>query len=176
MKTYIALLKGINVGGHNKIPMAELRELLSRVCFKNVKTYIQSGNLIFDTEILSRKQIKKEINKAILNRLGFDVKIIVKTRKDLKRIYDGCPFAKAKKIESYFVILSNEPKNELIKSASEKCYEGEEYKIIRDCLYYYSEKGFGRAKFNINFFERKLKTLATARNYKTIVKLIELSS
>lgn len=176
MKTYIALLKGINVGGHKKTPMTELRELLSRVGFNNVKTYIQSGNVILDSTGSSPGKIEKAINKAILDHFGFDVSVMVRTRQDLIRIFDHCPFSEPKKKASYFMMLHKNPDEELVRSASEKVYEGEEYKIIRDCIYYYNEKGFGQAKFNVNFFERKLKTFATSRNYKTMVKLIELSA
>ena len=180
MKTYIALLKGINVGGHKKIPMADLRELLLEKGFKNVNTYIQSGNVIFDSIGSSPIQIEtiigKTINKAIFDHFGFDVAIIVRTPQELKRIFEACPFSEQKKKASYFMLLHKAPDDKMVKSASEKNYEGEEYKIKGDCIYYYNEKGFGRAKFNVNFFERKLKTFATARNYKTMVKLLELSS
>ena len=73
-------------------------------------------------------------------------------------------------------MLHDTPDSELVKVASEKVYEGEDYNIINDCIYYYSAKGFGQSKFNANFFERKLNTFATARNYNTMVKLLSLSS
>jgi uncharacterized protein (DUF1697 family) len=76
----------------------------------------------------------------------------------------------------YFMMLHDTPEDDLIKEASEKVYEGEEYFIIKDCIYYFYEKGLGQAKFNVNFFERKFKTFATARNYNTMVKLLSLSS
>ena len=176
MKTYIALLKGINVGGHKKIPMADLRELLSKLGFKNVKTYIQSGNVIFDSIELSPIQIETIISRTIFDHFGFDVAVIVRAPQELKRIFEACPFSEQKKKASYFMLLHKAPDDKMVKSASEKVYEGEDYKIKGDCIYYYTEKGFGRAKFNVNFFEGKLKTFATARNYKTMVKLLELSS
>ena len=73
------------------------------------------------------------------------------------------------------MMLHEIPDTELVKAASKKVYEGEEYKIIKDCIYYFCEKGYGQAKFNANFFERNLKTFATARNYNTMVKLLSLS-
>lgn len=176
MNTYIALLKGINVGGHKKVPMAELRELLSKSGFKNVQTYIQSGNVILQSFEKNTQKIEVTIKKAILDSFGFEVSVLVLTRFNLKRIFDDSPFSEEKKKASYFMMLHDTPDDELVKEASEKVYEGEEYKIIKDCIYYYCEKGFGKAKFNANFFERKLKTFATARNYNTMVKLLSLSA
>lgn len=173
---YIALLKGINVGGHKKVPMAELRELLTKSGFENVQTYIQSGNVIFQSSKRNISEIENNIQKAIMTHFGFEVSVLVKTRDDLKRIFDNSPFSEDKKKSSYFMMLHDIPDNDLVKEASEKVYEGEEYKIINDCIYYYSAKGFGQSKFNANFFERKLNTFATARNYNTMVKLLSLSS
>lgn len=176
MKTYIILLKGINVGGHKKVPMAELRELLTKSGFENVQTYIQSGNVILQSHINKVTDIESHIEKAILDYFGFEVSVLVKNRTDLQRIFDNSPFKENKKKTSYFMMLHDCPDVSLIKEASEKIYKGEEYKIIKDCIYYYHDKGLGQAKFNVNFFERKFKTFATARNYNTMVKLLSLSA
>tara|TARA_R110002073_G_scaffold221808_8_gene382040 strand:- start:4944 stop:5471 length:528 start_codon:yes stop_codon:yes gene_type:complete len=173
---YIALLKGINVGGHKKVPMAELRELLTKSGFENVQTYIQSGNVILRSTEKNIQKIEKQIKAAIFNHFGFEVSVLVKTKEDLKRIFNDCPFSEDKKKASYFMMLHEIPDDVLVKNALEKVYEGEAYKIIKNCIYYYSAKGFGKSKFNVNFFERKLETFATARNYNTMVKLLSLSA
>jgi len=175
MKTYIALLKGINVGGHKKVPMADLRELLTKSGFENVQTYIQSGNVILQSSKSDISVIEKNIQESIMDHFGFEVSVLVKTRSDLKRIFEDSPFSEEEKKASYFIMLHNTAEDDLVKVASEKVYEGEEYKILKDCIYFFCEKGFGQAKFNANFFERKLKTFATARNYNTMVKLLSLS-
>ncbi|MBN4070064.1 DUF1697 domain-containing protein [Olleya sp. AH-315-F22] len=175
MNTYIALLRGINVGGHRKVPMVELRELLTNLGFQNVQTYIQSGNVVFKSSEKSIQKLEKKIHEEIQSHFGFDVSIIVKTPKDLQRIFDACPFSEEKKKTSHFTMLHSTPDDELVKIASEKIYKGEEYVIINDCIYYYCAKGFGQAKFNMNLFERKLKTASTSRNYRTMVKLLSLS-
>jgi uncharacterized protein (DUF1697 family) len=175
MKTYIALLKGINVGGHKKVPMADLRELLTKSGFENVQTYIQSGNVILQSSKSDISVIEKNIQESIMDHFGFEVSVLVKTRSDLKRIFNDSPFSEEKKKASYFMLLRNTPEDDLVKIASEKVYEGEEYKILKNCIYFFCEKGFGQAKFNANFFERKLKTFATARNYNTMLKLLSLS-
>lgn len=176
MTTYIALLKGINVGGHKKVPMAELRELLFKLGFKNVKTYIQSGNVVLQSPEKAIQKIEDTIQKGILDYFGFEVSVLVKTRQDLNRIFDDSPFSEDIKKASYFIMLHDIPESNLVKAASEKTYEGEDYFIINDCIYFYCAKGYGQAKFNANFFERKLQTFATARNYNTMLKLLSLSS
>ncbi len=176
MITYIALLKGINVGGHKKVPMAELRKLLTKSGFYNVKTYIQSGNVIVQSLEENIKKIEEEIRNIIALHFGFNVSVLIRRGVDLQRIFNDCPFSEEKKINSYFTILQDIPDKDLVKIASKKVYEGEEYKIINDCIYFYCEKGYGRAKFNINFFEKELKTIGTARNYNTMVKLLSLST
>ena len=171
---FIVLLKGINVGGHKKVPMAELRELLAKCGFLNVKTYIQSGNIVLESHE-NIKNIENTIQKAIESYFGFKVSTIVKTREDLQRIFNNSPFNNEKKKSSYFMMLHNTPNADLVKVASEKVYEGEEYYIVNDCIYFYCANGYGQAKFNANYFERKLETFATSRNYNTMLKLLSLS-
>ncbi|SFN39219.1 Uncharacterized conserved protein, DUF1697 family [Bizionia echini] len=176
MGIYIVLLKGINVGGHKKVPMADLRNLLTTSGFKNVKTYIQSGNVILESATKDIARIESDITAVILKHFGFEVSVLVKTRVELERIFKASPFSEEKKKASYFIMLHKTPDADLVREASEKVYEGEAYHIINDCMYWYCEKGFGRAKFNVNLFERKLNTIATARNYNTMLKLLSLSA
>ncbi|MGB1309075.1 MAG: DUF1697 domain-containing protein [Oceanihabitans sp.] len=174
MKKFIVLLKGINVGGHKKVPMATLREILTEAGFTNVKTYIQSGNIALESAIKSKTNIETKIQKCIEENFGFNVSVLATTQKELQLIFDSCPFSIEQKKASYFFLLHNSPNIELVKIASEKEYENEEYLILNNCIYYYFEKGLGKAKFNANYFERKLNTFATARNYNTMQKLLSL--
>ncbi|BAO76020.1 DUF1697 domain-containing protein [Winogradskyella sp. PG-2] len=175
MKTYIALLRGINVGGHKKVPMAELSELLTKSGFESVRTYIQSGNVIFKCREIPLSKLANGIQKSIKVHFGFDVSVLVRTRDQINTIFDNCPFPEEKKVNSYFAMLSEIPDNDLVKEACEKTYENEEYKILNDCLYFYCANGYGKAKFSMNYFEKKLEVAATSRNYKTMVKLLALS-
>ncbi|WP_417195204.1 DUF1697 domain-containing protein [Bizionia sp.] len=176
MTTFVLLLKGINVGGHKKIPMVDLRDLLTKSGYKNVKTYIQSGNVILESATNDIAEIEPDITAAILKQFGFEVSVLVKTRHDLERIFNSSPFSEEKKKASYFIMLHKTPDADLVREASEKVNEGEEYEIINDCIYFFCEKGFGQAKFNVSFFEQKLNTFATARNYNTMLKLLSLSA
>ncbi|SDR86973.1 Uncharacterized conserved protein, DUF1697 family [Formosa sp. Hel1_31_208] len=175
MKTVIVLLRGINVGGHKKIPMAELRDLLALEGYQNVRTYIQSGNVVLESAEDSLTVIEDTVQKAIHSKFGFDVPVIAKTSKALQLIFDACPFSEEKKIKSYFTLLQSTPKKQDVIEATKKQYDGEEYVILNNCIYYYCEKGYGQAKFNMSLFERKLNTQATSRNYKTMLKLLAMS-
>uniref|UniRef100_UPI00404B78F1 DUF1697 domain-containing protein n=1 Tax=Gelidibacter sp. TaxID=2018083 RepID=UPI00404B78F1 len=176
MQTFIALLRGINVGGQKKIPMAELRSILSKTSLQNVSTYIQTGNIFFQSIETNKSVLEYLIQTEIKQHFGFEVDVLIVINDDIQRILNDCPFPNDIKEKSYFMMLHDTPSEELIKIASEKIYEDEAYKIINDCIYYYCPKGIGQAKFNMNYFERKLNTFATARNYNTMLKLLYLSA
>lgn len=176
MKTYIALLRGINVGGHRKVPMADLRELFLKSGFQNVRTYIQSGNVIFKSTELNISKIESLITESILNHFGFNVPSIVKTKEQLQVIFNNCPFSQKQKAQSYFTLLSDIPNKELVIKLNEKVYPNETFYIVNNCIYFYSSVGYAKAKYSNNFFEKYLNLNATARNYKTIVKLLAMTS
>lgn len=174
MNTYIALLRGINVSGQKKIPMADLRELLTKSGLQNVQTYIQSGNVIFESSENHIQKLEEKIHVLIKTHFGFEVPILIKTSKQLLEIFDACPFSEEKKINSYFTLLYSTPNEKLVNEISKTSYPNEEFIIIKNCIYFNSALGYGKAKCNNNFFERKLKITATARNYKTMAKLLSL--
>ncbi len=174
MITYIALLRGINVSGQKKVPMADLRSLLEKSGLQNVQTYIQSGNVIFQsvqTEIL---ELESLIQKSIRSHFGFDVFVLVKTKKDLQSILNDGPFSDQKTEQSYFTLLHHAPEINLVDDVKKIDYHNEEFIISDQCVYFYSDAGYGNAKCNNNFFERKLKVTATTRNFKTMTKLLSL--
>ena len=176
MNTYIALLRGINVSGQKKVPMAELRELLSKVGLKDVQTYIQSGNVVFRSSENEAEKLASLIQNAIEKRFGFEVPTLVKSSIKLQEIFDACPFPEDEKTESYFVLLFASLSKALVDEVSKMSYPSETFVITDDCVYLCSSAGYGNAKCDNNFFERKLKITATARNYKTMVKLLSLSA
>ncbi|WP_303318260.1 DUF1697 domain-containing protein [Flavivirga abyssicola] len=176
MKTYIALLRGINVSGQKKIPMAELRDLLTNSGLEHVQTYIQSGNVIFKSTEQDIQKLELKIHETIKMHFGFEVPILIKTPEGLQKVFDDCPFPEEKKTNSYFTLLYTIPDKDLVKEAAKLSYPNEEFVIMNSCIYFYCSTGYGKAKYSNNFFERKLKTTSTARNYKTMLKLLELSS
>ncbi len=176
MNIYIALLRGINVGGQKKVPMVELCELLLRAGFKNVKTYIQSGNVIFQSSEENIQKLEHEIRSAILKHFGFEVPVLVKTPTDFQNILKNCPFPDEQKVNSYFVLLFSKPREEAVEAVKSISYPNETFVITDACVYLHCATGYGKAKLNNNVLERKLKTTATARNYKTMIKLLALAS
>lgn len=175
MKKYIALLKGINVGGHKKISMAELRELLSNTGLQHVQTYIQSGNVMFQSSEKNALKLEENIQKTVKSHFGFDVSVIIKTPSEFQTIFNACPFSQeGEKEKSYFILLNKTPDANLVHEAMQISHENETVIIKNDCLYFYSAAGYGQAKFNMTTFERKLNVVGTARNYNTMVKLLSL--
>ncbi|WP_339625247.1 DUF1697 domain-containing protein [uncultured Maribacter sp.] len=175
--TYVAFLRGINVSGKRKVPMVELRAMCERLNLQDVKTYIQSGNIVFKSSIVKAKDLAILLHNEIKKHFGFDVPVIVKTVDGLSQIIEKNPFISQEDIAAnkiYFVLLSSQPANELLENLSEETFENEEYAVIDSCLYLKCALGYGRAKLNNNLIERKLKILATARNYRTMNKLLEL--
>jgi uncharacterized protein (DUF1697 family) len=175
MHTYSAFLRGVNVSGKHKIPMAELRAILEQAGLDAVKTYIQSGNVVFQSAISSNSKLEQLIKTTIATHFNFDIPVLVLSVKALQRIFDACPFPEAQKQESYFSLVYSPIDQNLQHSLEQNTYPQELFKITAACIYLHAEKGFGKAVCNTNFFERKLKITASTRNYKTMVKLLALS-
>ena len=171
MKNYIALLRGINVAGHKKIKMADLRTALSNLGLKNVATYIQSGNVFFTSEEKNINKLEQDIHNIILSNFGFEVPVLITTTEALQTVLDDCPFDEEVKQNSYFILLYNTPSTDLVKEFSGISHPNETVIIREKCIYFYSSVGYGKAKFNNRFFEKKLKINSTARNYKTMLYL-----
>ncbi|SEK82562.1 Uncharacterized conserved protein, DUF1697 family [Maribacter orientalis] len=175
--TYVAFLRGINVSGKRKVPMAELRAMCERLNLQNVKTYIQSGNIVFKSSMVQTNEIAILLHNEIQKHFNFNVPVIVKTVNELSQIIEKNPFVSQEDITAnriYFVLLNSLPAIELLENLSEETFENEEYVVIDNCLYLKCALGYGKAKLNNNLIERKLKVMATTRNYRTMNKLQEL--
>ena len=170
MNTYISLLRGINVGGHAQIKMKDLTEIYNSSGFKNVRTYLQSGNVIFDSSTNNDEKIIKKIENNIETKYGFKVKIILRTPDELNKIIKLNPFLKRADVDKerlYLTFLSEKPEASSVKNLEIKKAPDEEFQIINKEIYLYLPNGFGTAKLQVGLFEKKLKITATARNWKT---------
>ena len=180
MFTYIALLRGINVSGHNKIKMAELKQLFVDLSYNNITTYIQSGNVIFTSKEKNTSKIENNIIKAVQKNFGYDLKVLVITKKELKTVFNSNPFLRNNTLDITklcVTFLSDTPKNDALPQLEEIAHKSDdEFVIINKNIYLHCPTGFARTKLTNNLFERKLKTDATTRNWKTITKLVELSN
>lgn len=178
MKKYIALLRGINVGGHKKIKMVDLKAMMEKSGFKGVQTYIQSGNIVFKSEAEKLQNLEMRIKNSIENTFGFDVPVVVKTRTEMVKILKDNPFTKKEDLEAnkiYYVLLQSEPEHDAIVNIDPEKYPNETFLIHTNCVYLNCKNGAGKAKLTTNVIERKLKVSATTRNHKTILKLLEIS-
>lgn len=176
MTFYIALLRGINVSGQKKVPMAALTLAMQELGLLKVKTYINSGNVVFQTVKTNQNQLEELIQNKLFSYFSFEVSVLVKTSKQLEAIIAKGPFSDEKTEQSYFTLLHQKPDKDLVEVLKVVEYHNEEFYITNECVYFYCVTGYGKAKCNNNFFERKLKITATTRNYKTMVKLLSLCS
>lgn len=176
MNKKIAILRGINVGGKRKILMADLRVLCEKLGWKEIKTYIQSGNVIFKAEA-SNSELENVLEKAILNTFEFDVPVIVRTAEELKQCVEINPFFKSEEDINHLhlTFLKEKPTKQNIEEILSYNYEPDQFKIDKKDVYIYCEGKYHQSKLTNNFFEKKLKTGATTRNWKTVLKLVELS-
>ncbi len=173
MKRYICILRGINVGGHRKILMNDLVVLLEKENFQNVKTYIQSGNIAFNSVSLSHTDLETKIKSIIEKEYGFDVPIIVLTKKEIEETIKNFPFSDA--IHAHVTFLQSIPSKELVESLNLIDYSPEEFVVNGKFVYLKSIEKYHQSKLSNNFFEKKLKVAATTRNWKTVIKLKELA-
>lgn len=173
MPTYISLLRGINVSGQKKILMADLKALYEKIGFKNVQTYIQSGNVVFESEETNPKKLEQLIFDSIKKQYGFEVPNLILSPKEIEDALKNNPFNDIEKM--YIIFLADLPSKESIKKLYTYSFEEEYYELIGKVVYFHCPNGAGRAKMNNNFFEQKLKVIATSRNLKTTQKLLEMT-
>ena len=179
MNTYISILRGINVSGKNRIKMTELRQLYLNLGFINIQTYIQSGNVVFQTESTDIKVLESLITEEISNNFGFQVPVIVLTINLLESALNNNPFLSDSTKDPafmHFTFLSDIPQKELVDKISEKDYSPDEYRFVDKTIFLYCPGGYGNTKLTNTFFEKKLRATATTRNLQTVKQLISLSS
>lgn len=175
MPKYLSLLRGINVSGQKKILMKDLKSLFEESGFKNVKTYIQSGNVIFESRPV--KNLSQKIEQKIADKYNFQVPVLIRTVEEMATLIKKNPLVKEKNIDQkrlYVTLLAEKPANEYINKLMEVNYEPEKFIITDKEVYIYCPDGYGEAKFSNNFIEKKLNTKGTTRNWKVINELYTL--
>ena len=178
METIISILRGINVG-KRKVLMTDLKVLYEKFGFKEVSTYIQSGNVIFKTDKkLTGQQLAEKIEKSLLKQYGFDVPVINRTAKELNKIGLSNPFLKNKEIDKsklHVTFLANEPEKTNIEAIERFDYSPDKFIISDTEIFLHIPGSYAETKLSNNFFETKLKVSATTRNWNTVTKLAELA-
>jgi uncharacterized protein (DUF1697 family) len=174
LTTYLALLRGINVGGANKVPMKELRRTFEDLGLENVRTYLQSGNVIFESRSSTPKRLADEIEDALAQAFGLKISVLLRTRPELKRIASGNPFLTedAKPTSLHVMFLAARASSKAIKTLDPDRSPPDEFEVRGSEVYLWFPNGSGRSKLTIDYFESKLGTRATARNWNTITKVL----
>lgn len=174
MKKYVCILRGINVGGHNKILKDDLIELFECLNYKFVNTYIQSGNIGFSTsENRSTSDLAIDIQLAIADEFDLGLPVIVRSQNEMEEIVKNNPFDTEENVHLTF--LKEIPSKEELEIIKKYNFTPDEYKIIGKNVYLKCGDKYSKTKLNNQFFERYLKVKATTRNWKTVKKLNQLS-
>lgn len=177
MTTWIALFRGINVGGNNLLPMKDLTVMLEAMGCAFVKTYIQSGNVVFRKSGSKAPQLATSIGKAVLDNHGFEPKVQLLTVKELEKALKTNPFtegeADPKSLHIFF--LGQKPKSPNLKMLNEIKIESESFSLDANLFYLHAPDGTGRSRLAARA-EMLLGVDATARNWRTVSKLLELAS
>ncbi len=177
MTACVSLFRGINVGGHHKIRMDELKDLHESLGLKDVLPYIQSGNVVFKSDDADLARLRRQIEDGFEKKFGFHVEVIVRTSVELRDIIDKNPFQSQQSKESNWVVvmfLAAHPDDTAQEDLLKTHVGPEELFIIGKELYIYYTNGIGRSKLSNSFIEKKLQTVGTARNWNTILQLQKL--
>lgn len=171
----LVFLRGVMPSGKNRVPMAELRRILSENGFENVRTWIQSGNVVLNSS-LPPGEIAQNIHHLIKDYIGAELGVVVKSRGELISVLEENPFGKGYDLSRVFFSLFNDVLNpSRVEELHAVNFQPEELMVTPRAAYMFISGTYGRGKLSNNFIENKLKIMATMRNFNTISKMIMLS-
>jgi uncharacterized protein (DUF1697 family) len=180
MPVYVALLRGINVSGQKIVKMDALRTLLESGGFEDVKTYIQSGNIIFRQEVENTRSLADRIAGLIQDHFGYEVTTLVLTREFLRIVWTENPYIHNPTIATkhlYVTLIQGDADKEgIVNLESLVADDADSFHLGNGCIYLHCPNGYGRTKLDHNRMERMLKIKGTSRNWRTLTKLVELSN
>jgi uncharacterized protein (DUF1697 family) len=178
MPVLISMLRGVNVGGHNKIKMDALRALYESLKFEGPRTYVQSGNVIFRTKEKNSTALAKKIQNAVEHEFGFRPEVILRTTDELRKAIAASPFASRRNLEPGKILvtfLTSEPGPEARSTLLDLKAYPEELHLKGRELYIYFPDGAGRSKLPWSSVEKLLKTTGTARNWNSVTKMLAIA-
>ncbi len=176
--TYISMLRGINVGGQKKIRMEELRGLYKSLGLTSVRSYVQSGNVIFSSTEPDAGKLAGEIKAAIESNFGYAVDVFLRDAADFRRIVENNPFLNGRNEDPtklHVTFLYRKPSAESTASLATPANIADEFYPGEMEIFVFCPNGYGRSKIANSFFERKLKIPTTTRNWKTVNTLLEIA-
>lgn len=179
MNTYISLLRGINVSGQKTIRMAELKGVYESLRLRNVETYLQSGNVVFDSEELDRAALARRVEAAIERTFGYAVAVLIRGEDDFQRILSRNPFLNARQEDPaklHVTFLAVTPPEGTWAGLPVVRDTADEFSPAGSEVYVFCPDGYGRTAFSNRYFEQRLKLAATTRNWKTVTALHAMAS
>ena len=177
MTTHLALLRGINVSGHNMIKMEVLKTTLENIGFQNVQTYIQSGNVFVDSEEENQAKVGFQIKQEIFKVFGHEVPIVVIGKKDLENCFKNNPFLKDKEVDTkklYVAFISIAVQSTSINDLKMSQVKPDQAHIDESRIYIKYDVGAGKTRFDQKYIEKKLNVTATIRNWNTVTQLLKM--
>lgn len=174
---HVALLRGINVGGKNKLPMKELATIFTAAGCTEVRTYIQSGNVVFRARPPVAKRTADFVAKRILSRFGFRVPVVLRTASDLRRVTERNPFL-GPSIDTrllHVAFLARKPSAAKVAELEPDRSPPDEFQVRGREIYLRCPNGMARTKLTNQYFDSRLATTTTVRNWRTVLKLLELA-
>jgi uncharacterized protein (DUF1697 family) len=175
MTTFVSMLRGVNVGGRRRLKMSGLAETFTSLGFENVRTYVQSGNVVFSTNLADESSLAKRVEKELKSRLGLDVVVIIRTSNELAGIVGRNPFAGKEQSKLHVTFLYTKPARVPIEKMEGVRGEDEEFAVSGREVFLFLPNGYGRTKLSNNFFEKALNVPATTRNWNTVTTLLEMA-
>jgi uncharacterized protein (DUF1697 family) len=177
MNTVIALLRGINLGGYNKLPMRDLTRLLAEMGLVNVQTYIQSGNVVLQTDRTNLPELAQEVSAAIEARHGFRPQVMLLRLVDLETAVSHNPFPEAQADHKtlHFYFLESVPTTSDLAELEAVKSDTEQFQLIETVFYLHAPDGIGRSKLAAKV-EKALGVATTARNWRTVNKMLEMAT
>jgi len=175
-RKHVAFLRGINLGGKNRLPMKDVAEIFAKAGCRHVTTYIQSGNVIFSASPSLLNRIPQLVSKDIAARFGYEIPIIVRSSEEIAQIIRDNPFLQHGKPEEtlHVYFLADPPTALAIKSLDPNRSAPDAFCVRNREVYLHLPNGMARTKLSNTYFDSKLSTTTTARNWATVLKLYEL--
>jgi uncharacterized protein (DUF1697 family) len=173
MKTFIILLRGIMPTGKNKVPMAPLREALTTAGLQDVRTYIQSGNVVARSGF-SQQRIETLVSEVIKENFVGEITVVARSPDQFSEILQQNPFKKADGKKQYFSLLATQPDKQLLKELLNTDFSPDTVRYEKNTIYTLYATKYSDSKFNNNYFERKLKVRITTRNLNTMTRLMAM--
>jgi uncharacterized protein (DUF1697 family) len=174
---YIGLLRGINVGGNNRLSMDRLRAIFADCGAEPIATYIQSGNVIFEADAKLAKALPDRVAQGLEAELGVRIPVVLRSAAELRAVIAAHPFGDREVPEKFrsVMFLERKPTAARRKALDPDCSAGEEWELIGSEVHLCFPAGNARTKLSNAYFDRQLDTISTTRNWRTVTKLLELA-